>query len=176
MKVRKALSWKSCNKLKKIWKSPLCKPLKLRSVLTLVESVLLYRNETRTLTKCLEKSIDGTYNRLLRTVFNVSWSDLLTNRELYGNLPKVTEKIRERRLKLAGHIVRQSEEVASNLVLWKPSHGKPNRGRKGKTYLDNLMNDTNMERVDELQSLIMDRDLWSHLVNNCCSGSGWCPT
>ena len=72
MKVRKALSWKSCNKLKKIWKSPLCKPLKLRSVLTLVESVLLYRNETRTLTKCLEKSIDGTYNRVLRTVFNVS--------------------------------------------------------------------------------------------------------
>ena len=56
--------------------------------------------------------------------------------------------------------MRHSEEVASNLVLWKPSHGRPNRGRKGKTYLDNLMNDTtNMERVDRLQSLMMDRDL-----------------
>ena len=127
------------------------------------------------LKKSLEESIDGTYTRLLRTVFNVSWSDHLTNRELYGNLPKVTEKIRERRLKLAGHCVRHSEEVASNLVLWKPSHGKPNRGRKRKTYLDNLMNDTNMERVDELQSLMMDRDLWRRLVNNCCSGSGWRP-
>ena len=61
---------------------------------------------------------------------------------------------------LAGHCVRHSEMVASNLVLWKPSHGKPNRGRKRKTYLDNLMNDTtNMERVDRLQSLMMDRDL-----------------
>ena len=38
-------------------------------------------------------------------------------------------------------------------------HGKPNRGRKRKTYLDNLVNDTNMERVDELQSLMMDRHL-----------------
>ena len=56
--------------------------------------------------------------------------------------------------------MRNSEEVASNFVLWKPSHGKPNRGRKRKTYLDNLKNDiTNMERVDRLQSLMMDRDL-----------------
>ena len=96
--------------------------------------MLLYGSETWTLTK--------------RTIFNVSWSDQLTNRKLYGNFPKVTEKIRERRLKLAEHCVRHSEEVASNLVLWKPSHGKPNRGRKRKTYLDNLMNDTNMETVD----------------------------
>ena len=145
----------------------LCKSLKLRTFLTLVESVLLYGSETWTLTKSLEKSIDGTYTRLLRTVFNVSWSDHLTNRELYGNLPKVTEKIRERRLKLAGHCVKHSEEVASNLVLWKPSHRKPNPGRKRKTYLDNLMNDSNMERVDELQSLMMDRvfgDVWSIIV------------
>ena len=55
-----------------------------------VQSVLLYGSKTRTSTKSLEKNIDGTYTRLLRTVFNVSWSDHLKNRELYGNLPKVT--------------------------------------------------------------------------------------
>ena len=150
--------------------------LKPRTFLTLIESVLLYGSEIRTLTKILEKSIDG-YVPLdfWELFFNVSWSDHLTNRELYGNLPKVTEKIRERRLKLAGHYARHSEEVAYNLVLWKPSHGKPNWGRKKKTYLDNLMNDTNMKRVDKLQSLMMDKDLWRRLVSNCCSVSGWCP-
>ena len=45
------------------------------------QSVLIYGSETWTLTKSLEKIIDGTYTRLLRTVFNLSWSDLLTNRE-----------------------------------------------------------------------------------------------
>ena len=175
VKVRKALASKACNKLNKIWKSSLCKSLKLRTFLTLVESVLLYGSETWTLTNNLEKSIDGTYTRLLRTVFNVSWYEHLTNRELYGNLPKVTDKIRERRLKLAGHCVRHSEKVGSNLVLWQPSQGKPNRGRKRKTYLDNLMSDTNMESVDDLRSLMKDRDLWRYLVNNCCSGSGWHP-
>ena len=137
VKVRKALALKACNKLNKIWKSSLCKSLKLQTFLTLVESILLYGSKTWTLTKNLEKSIDGTYTRLLETVFNVSWSEHLTNRERYGNLPKITDKIRERRLKLAVHCVRHSEEVASNLVLWQPSQGKPNRGRKRKTYLDN---------------------------------------
>ena len=60
IKVRKALSWKSCNKLNKIWKLSLCKSLKQQTFLTLIESVLLYGSETWTLTKSLEKSIDGT--------------------------------------------------------------------------------------------------------------------
>ena len=63
--------------------------------------------------------------------------------------------------------MRHSEDVPSNLVLWKPSHGKSNQERKRKTYLDNVMNDTNMERVDALESLMMDRDLWTRLVNKC---------
>ena len=101
----------------------------------MIESVLLYGSETWTLTKNLEKSIDGTYNRLLRTVFNVSWSEYLTNRELYGNLPKVTDKIRERRLKLAGYCVRHSEGVASNLVLWDHHKETQIEGEKGKLIL-----------------------------------------
>ena len=39
VKVRKALAWKACSKLNKIWKSSLCKSLKLRTFVTLVESV-----------------------------------------------------------------------------------------------------------------------------------------
>ena len=59
VKVSKALAWKYCNKLNKIWKSSLGKSLKPRTFLTLVESVLLYGSEIWTLTKILEKSIDG---------------------------------------------------------------------------------------------------------------------
>ena len=92
VKVRKALAWKSCNKLNKIWKSSLWKSLKLRTFLTLVQSVLLYGRETWKLTKSLEKSIDEIYTRFLRTVFNVSWSDHLTNGEFYGNFQRLLRK------------------------------------------------------------------------------------
>ena len=75
VKVRKALARKVCNKLNKIWKSFLCKSLKLRTFLTLVESVLLYGSETWTLTKNIEKSIDDeTYTRLLRMSWKVNIS------------------------------------------------------------------------------------------------------
>ena len=47
----------------------------------------------------------------------------------------IIREIRERRLKIAGDCVRHSEEVASNLVLWKLSREKPNRWRERKLIL-----------------------------------------
>ena len=49
--------------------------------------------------------------------FKVSWSEHLTNSKRYGNLLKVSEKIRLRRLKISGHCVRHSEEIAFDLIL-----------------------------------------------------------
>ena len=51
VKIKKA--WKSCNKLNKICKSSPSISLKLRTFLTLAESVLLYGSKTWTLTKSL---------------------------------------------------------------------------------------------------------------------------
>ena len=177
VKVKKALAWKSCNKLNKNWQSSLSKPLKLHTFLALIEfDVFLYGSETWTLTKSLEKSIDGTYTMLLRMAYDVSWSEHLTNSELYGNLLKISEKIRPRRPKLSGHCVRHPEEIASALILWQPSQGRPNRRRKRTTYVDNIMKDTNMERVEELRSYMLDRDTWREVLKNYCGGLGWNPT
>jgi len=44
---------------------------------------------------------------MLRMVTNITWMDKMTNEDLYGNLPRISNKIRERRLRLAGHCVRQ---------------------------------------------------------------------
>ena len=43
---------------------------------------------------------------MLRTVLNVSWRDHITNEDLYGHFPKVSGKIRERRMRVAEHCVR----------------------------------------------------------------------
>ncbi len=58
---------------------------------------------------------------MLRMAMNVSWREKVRNEVLYGNLPRVTDKIRERRLRLAGHCVRHSELEMSDLVLWEPT-------------------------------------------------------
>ena len=65
-----------------------------------------------------------------------------------------------RRLKLAGHCVRHPEEEASKLVLWQPTIGHMNVGRRAITYMDTLMRDTNLASVEELRTAMMDREDW----------------
>ena len=101
----------ACNKLGKIWKSSPCRELKVRIFLTTVERVFLYGSETWTLTKSTEKKIDGACTKMLRTaLINVSWREHIPIKDLYGYLPKVSGKIRERRMRLAGHFVTHKEE------------------------------------------------------------------
>ena len=38
-------------------------------------------------------------------------------------MPKITEVIKQRRLRLAGHCIRHTDEITHNLVLWKPKNG-----------------------------------------------------
>ena len=51
LKIRKALAWRKCHQMRNIWKSTLRRKMKLRIMYTTVESVLLYRCETWTLTQ-----------------------------------------------------------------------------------------------------------------------------
>ena len=79
-----------------------------------VESVLLYGCEAWSLTVQMERNIDGVYTRMLRMVLNVSWEDHVKNVDLYGTLPRVTDKIRARRMGLAGHCIRHCVRIRSH--------------------------------------------------------------
>ena len=52
-----------------------------------VTSILLYGCTTWTLTKRLEKKLDGNYTRMLRVILNKSWQQHPTRHQLYGHLP-----------------------------------------------------------------------------------------
>ena len=54
-------------------------------------SVLLYGCTIWTLTKRLEKKLDGNYTRMLRAILNKSWRQHLTSHPLYGHLPPITK-------------------------------------------------------------------------------------
>ena len=160
IKVRKAKAWAACHKLKRIWTSNIKQSIKIRLFVATVESVLLYGSETWSLTKRLTKMIDGCYTRLLRMALNVSWKQHLTNKELYGKLPKISSKITERRMKLAGHIHRHPELTAHKLLFWEPLHGRPNRGCKPINFIDMLRKDTGGSSTQEIGSLMLDRKGW----------------
>ena len=127
------------------------------------ESVLLYGSETWTLTKAQEKSLDGTYTKMLRMVLGISWKDKVSNITLYGNLPRLSNKLRSRRLKMAGHCIRHPELLASDLVLWEPMHGRAQQGRPRQSYLSMLLKEVGTNSKEELRTLMRDRDIWREL-------------
>ena len=132
--IRLGKAWGVLNELHKIWKSNLPDSIKRNFIRATVESFLVYGAITWTLTSSLEKKLDGAYTRKLRAALNVSWKEHPTNKKLYGNIPTITITIRQQRLRFAGHCWRSKEEVASDVLLWQPSHGRQSAGRPRKTY------------------------------------------
>ncbi|XP_038060251.1 uncharacterized protein LOC119731295 [Patiria miniata] len=120
----------------------------------------LYGAETWTLTTKEEKSLDGCYTRMLRIALNVSWQDRMRNDDLYNGMQRVTHKIRQRRLNLAGHCIRHPELAAHPTILWEPTQGTALRGRRSLTFVDQLKRDTDLISAKELRTCMTDRDSW----------------
>ena len=133
-KARTAIS-----RLSIIWKSDLTDKMK-RSFFQ--ASILLYGWTTRTLTKRLEKKLDGNYTRMLRVILNKSWRQHPTRQQLYGHLPPITKTIQFRRAKKAGHCWRSRDELISDVLLWTPTHCRAKAGRPARTYIQQLCEDT----------------------------------
>ena len=96
-KIRKDLAWIAIKKLYRVWRSSvITREVKINLFLATIESILLYNATTWTMTQTLEKSLDGAYTKLLRYALNVSWRDHITNIDLYGKLPRVSIRLRER--------------------------------------------------------------------------------
>ena len=163
--VSKAQASSACHKLKMIWSSNLNKKFKIRLFITTVESILLYGSETWTINKSFEKKLDGCYPKMLRMALNVNWKDMISNSELYGNLPLVSLKVTVRRMEIAGHCVRHQKEKASKLPLWQPAHGKRSDGRRKLSYIDTLLNDTGLDNIGGFRAAMIHRDTWRRLTD-----------
>ena len=102
----------------------------------------LYGCTTWTLTKRLEKKLDGNYTRMLRAILNKSWRQHPTKHQLYGHLPSITKTIQVRQTRHAGHCWRSRDELISDVLLWTPTYGRAKAGRPARTYIPQLCEDT----------------------------------
>ena len=138
-----------------------------------IVSILLYRCTTWTLTKRLEKKIDGNYTRMLRAILNKSWRQHPTRHQLYGHLLPITKPIQVRRTRHAGHCWRSRNELISDVLQWIPSYGRAKAGRPARTYIQQLCEDTGCCPKD-LPEAMNDREKWRERVRDIrASGTTW---
>ena len=130
-----------------------------------VASILLHGCTTWTLTKRLEKKLDGNYTRMLRAILNKSWRQHPTRHQLYGHLPPITKTIQVRRTRYAGHCWRSRDELISDVLLWTPTHGRAKAGRPARTYIQQLCEDTWCCPEDWPEAM-NDREKWRERVRD----------
>ena len=135
-------AWIAIDKLSIVWKSDLTDKMKRSFFQAAVVSILLYGCTTWTLTKRLEKKLDGNYTRMLRAILNKSWQQHPTRHQLYGHLPPITKTIQVRRTRHAGHWWRSRDELISDVLLWTPAYGRSKAGRPARTFIQQLCEDT----------------------------------
>ena len=128
-------------------------------------SILLYGCTTWTLTKRMEKMLDGNYTRMLR--------QHPTKQQLYSHLPPITKTIKVRRTRHAGHCWRSRDEFISDVLLWSPSHEEAKAGRPTRTYIQQLCADTGWS-LEDLPEEMDDWEGWRERVRDIyANGASW---
>ena len=108
--TRLAKAWTAIDRLSAIWKSGMTDKIKRSFFLAPVMSILLYGGTTWTLTKRMEKKLDGNYTRMLRAILNKSWRQPPTKQQLYGHQPSITKTFKVRWTRHAGYCWRSGDE------------------------------------------------------------------
>ena len=163
--TRLTKAWTAIDKLSIIWKSDLTDKMKRSFFQAAVVSILLYRCTSWTLTKRLEKKLDGNYTRMLRAILNKSWRQQPRRHQIYSHLPPITKTIQVRRTRHAGHCWRSRDELISDVLLWTPTYGRAKAGRQARTYIQQLCEDTGC-RLDDQPEAMNDREKWRERVRD----------
>ena len=120
----------------------LCKRTKIRVFRSLVLPVLLYGCETWTLTKDMGSRLNVFLTKSLRRILGYRWSDYVSNERLLreSRMRFVTCMIRERQLRLFGHVARfpGNDPAARVLSAREPTRWVRPRGRPHASWLQQI--------------------------------------
>ena len=168
-------AWTAIDKLSVIWTSDLTNKMKHSFFQAAVVSIQIYGCTIWTLTKRLEKKLDGNYTRMLWPILNKSWRQHPTKHQLYGHLPPITKTIQVRRTRHAGHCWRSRDGLISDVLQWTPTYGRSKAGWPARTYIQQLCEVTGCSPED-LPEVMNDREKWRERVRDICAGgtTWWC--
>ena len=125
--------------------------------------IRLYRCTIWTLTKHMEKKVDGNNTKILLAILNRSWRQHPTMQQLYGHLPSITKTIQVKRTRHAGHCWRSKDEPINDVLLCTPSHERAKAKRPARTYIQQLCADTGYS-PENLPEAMDNREGWRERV------------
>ena len=152
--TRLAKAWTAYDRLSVIWKSDLTDKIKHSFFQVTVVSILQHGCTTWTLSKRMEKKLDGDYAKMLWAILDQSWRQHPTKQQLYSHILPITKTIQVRRTRHAGHCWISKDELISDILLWTPSHGQAKARRPSRTCIQGVCGDAEYSLEDHLR--VMD--------------------
>ena len=130
-----------------------------------VVSILLYGCTTWTLTKRLEKKLDGDYTRMLRAILNKSWRQQPRRHQLYGHLSPPSRNLS----KLNEPDMQDTAAEESDVLQWTLHiYGRAKAGQPAPTYIQLLCKDTGCSSEDQ-PGAMNNKEKWRERVRDICA-------
>ena len=107
-------AWNAIDRLSIIWKFAQSDKIKRDFFQAVTVSILLYGCTTWTLTKHIEKKLDGNNTRMVHAILNKSLKQHPI-KQLYGHLPPITQTIKVRWTKHVRNCWKSKDELISNV-------------------------------------------------------------
>ena len=136
-----------------------------------VLSILLYGSETWTITKVDSNKLDAFHHKCLRKVLGVTYRDRIKNCDIIKRTKqqKISEIIRNRRLRWFGHVARMNDERFPKKVLaWEPTMRR-RPGRPRCSWKQNVTRDLKDMDTSWNDAMVeaKNRDVWRMLTAQC---------
>jgi len=160
-------------RLDNVWRcSTLNLKIKLDLYTSLIVSTAIYASETWKSTARICQQLDVFHQRNLRTILGIIWKDHVTNMEVlsWTEQQRLQDIVAERRLRMAGHIIRMPPgRPANHAVSWTPRGSGRRRGRPTKTWRSTFKEDLVNRGVDwnSVRAVATNRSRWQTLAAHC---------
>jgi len=120
----------------------------------------------------IRQQLDVFHQRNLRKILGVTWRDHMSNIEVLKRTGQriLQDIVAERRLRMAGHIIRMpAGRPANRAMSWTPRGIGRKRGRPTKTWRSTFKEDLVDRGVDwnSVQAVATDRHRWRTLAAHC---------
>ena len=157
--------------------------MKLRVFNACVIPVLIYGCESWEITRAMQNKLNSAENMWLRRILRVSYKDHVTNENIRQRTeqPMISDVIKKRRMKWAGHVLRMNENRNPKKIFNYRPEGKRAAGRPKRRWRDNLEEDLRAAGITihgktegrqrmTLEEVAKDREQWREVMEKSLAG------
>ena len=155
--VAKSFFWKHKESLK----HNISMKLKKMILNTYIFSVVSYGCESWTYNSAIVKQLNSSEMSCYRRILKIKWTDMVSNKDVLSRVglvgPCLTKDLFKRKMEFAGHVLRGSSGTIHNEIIEGYIHGKRDKGRQRRTWVEDLKDWRGIENFGALKRTAEDR-------------------